>query len=148
MPFLEVTGLKETLDGLGRLERMDVARDLRDVFSHVAAEAVGEARGRAHTRMQRRAAQTLSNASTATYGAVRFGGGFPGAFGSEFGAGRNTRRVVNHFGYYTGWNQFDYWKGSGAGAGYFVWPALRDVTRDSRPMVADEVARIFEKAGA
>lgn len=148
MPFLEVTGLKEALDGLGRLERMDAARDLRDVFSRVATEAASEARGRAHTPMQRRAAQTISNASTSSYGAVRFGGGFEGAFGAEFGAARNQRRIVHHFGYYTGWNQFDYWRGSGGDAGYFFYPALRDVTRDSRPMVADEVARIFEKAGA
>lgn len=139
---IETEGIKEALSGLDRIDRLEAQRELRDAFDKIAIEVVGKGRSKASTRLERRAAQTLRPASTGTYGAVRFGGGFGGAFGAEFGGMRNQRRIVNHFGHYTGWNQFKSWSGS---EGYFLWPTIRTVTEDRAGDLGDAVARIFEK---
>lgn len=140
---LETDGLKETLAGLDRGARMDVQRDLKAEFNTLAQQVIAAATSRASTPGQAKAAATLALASTGTAAAVRFGRGFEGAFGHEFGAQRNQRRVVNHFGYFTGWNQFPNWRGSGSGAGYFLWPAIRDVAKDNTELLADSVAAIL-----
>lgn len=145
---LEVTGLKEATAGLDRVARLDVNRDLRDVFSQLTTEVISEARGRTRNRMQRRAAGTLVQSSSASGAAVKFGAGFPGSFGAEFGAGRNQVRVVNHFGYYHGWNQFDYWTGNGRDAGEFLWPAIRATIAKRRDSLAEAIAQITTKEGA
>lgn len=138
---LDTAGLKETLAGLERLERLDVGRDLKSAFDALAKEAVVEARSKASNRMERKAADTLAVASTSLGAALKFGKGFDGAFGAEYGADRNKRRVVTHFGYFIGWNQFKLWKGSGATAGYFLWPGIRVA-------VASEVGKIAESVTA
>lgn len=140
---LETEGLKETLDGLDKVARMDVTRDLKAEFATLASQVISRAHGKASTPGQRKAADTLAQASTGTAAAVRFGKGFDGAFGQEFGADRNKRRVVNHFGYFTGWNQFPAWRGSDAGAGYFLWPAIREVAKENTELLADSVAAII-----
>lgn len=153
----EIDGLKETLAGMDRLARLDVQKDLRAEFHRVAEDAISEAHRRAHTKMQKRAAGTLSafnasgkvSASSATGAALRFGGGFAGSFGAEFGAQRNLRRTVSSFGFYTGWNQFQVWRGSDAGAGYFLWPGIRSAVESNLDVLADAVARIsFDDAPA
>jgi hypothetical protein len=142
---IETTGIKEALAAMDRVDRLEAQLELKDEFNKVAVEVVNKGRSRASGRMEQAAARTLRTASTATYGAVGFGGGFGGAFGAEFGGYRNQRRVVNHFGYYTGWNQFKPWKGSGSDAGYFLWPTIRQVTADRVDDLAEAVAKIVEK---
>lgn len=138
---LDTAGLKETLAGLERAERLDVGRDLKTVFSDLAAEAVRQAKSLASTKMEHKAAGTLAVASTSQGAALKFGKGFEGAFGAEYGADRNKRRVVTHFGYFVGWNEFKIWRGSGATAGYFLWPGIRVA-------VASEVGKIAESVTA
>ena len=142
---LETTGLKEAIAGLERVERLEAQKELKDEFNKIALEVVGKGKARASTSLERRAATTLRPASTSSYAAVKFGGGFGGAFGAEYGGMRNQRRIVHHFGHYTGWNQFRPWRGDGAGTGYFLWPAIRDVTAVRTDDLAEAVARIFEK---
>lgn len=144
---LEVTGLKEATAGLDKVARLDINRDLRQTFSELADAVVDAAKGRTRNRMQRAAAATLVQSSSAAGAAVKFGAGFAGAFGAEFGAGKNQRRVVNHFGYYTGWNQFDYWTGNGSDAGEFLWPAIRATIAARRDALAEAIAQTLDKAG-
>lgn len=49
----------------------------------------------------------------------------PYAMGSEFGANPDDERVSASGRRYIGYRQFQPWRGSGEGAGYFVWPAIR-----------------------
>lgn len=145
---IETDGLKETVAGLDRLERLDVTRDLKDAFEAMAKDAASRARGNASTRMQRAAADTISTVRSSLGATLSFGAGFGGAFGAEFGGAQNQRRVVNHFGYYTGWNQFDHWKGSGLDAGYFLWPGIREAALEGRDALADALEKIFDKGGS
>ena len=141
----ETEGIREALAALDRVARLDAQKDLRDEFNKLAGEAVTAARGLASTKMEAKAAGTLAVASTATYAALKFGAGFAGAFGAEYGGQKGQHRVVAHFGGYTGWNQFRGWRGSGAGAGYFMWPGIRQATEHGAPDLAEGVARIFEQ---
>lgn len=139
---LATDGLQEALAGLERVAKLDAQRDLRTQFQTIAEQVIAQAKSLARSGGQVKAAGTLKQASTSAAAALRFGGGFEGAFGFEFGADRNQRRVVNHFGYYTGWNQFPMWRGSGATAGYFLWPAIRDVSKENTEALAESVALI------
>lgn len=142
---IDTTGLRQAIKALDRVERIEAERELKEVFTDIATNVVLRGRQNARSRIQRRAASTLSNASTSTYGAVKFGSGFGGAFGAEYGAMRNQHRIVNHFGHYTGWNQFQPWKGSGIEAGYFMWPAIRQVTEEKTADLAEAVGRVLTK---
>lgn len=141
---VETEGLRESLAGMERGARLDATRDLKAEFQRMADAALRQAKANASgSKMRQRAANTLAQGSTGTYAALRFGSGFEGAFGAEFGAGRNQRRVVSHFGYFTGWNQFDYWRGSGPSAGYFLWPAIRQAAGENTELLAEAVAAIL-----
>ena len=144
---LDTTGLKEALAGLDKVERMTAAKDLRREFQVIADAAVAAGRSNANSRMQQAAARTLVPIATSTGAGLRFGAGFGGAFGAEYGGMRNQRRVVSHFGHYTGWNQFKGWKGSDAGAGYFMWPGIREAVKANLEPLADAVSDIFSKGG-
>lgn len=139
---LETEGLRETLAGLDKVARLDVTRDLKVEFNRLAEDAMNRATGKAGTAQRRRAADTLRLASTGTYAALAFGKGFAGAFGAEFGAYQGQRRVVTFFGYFTGWNQFDRWRGSGGDAGYFLWPGIREAAKENVELLAESVAAI------
>ena len=67
--------------------------------------------------------------------------------GAEFGSGRNKLRMLpNEGGDRLGWNQFKPWRGSGQGAGYFLYPAIRDTTPEIVDMYGDAVEQIARKA--
>lgn len=146
--LLETVGLKEALAGMERVERLDVQRDLKSVFNDLASTAVTNAKAGASTKMERRAASTLAVASTSLGAALKFGKGFEGAFGAEYGADKNKRRVVTHFGYYQGWNQFKSWRGSGSTAGYFMWPGIRAAIESDIGKVAESVTALVERPAA
>ena len=91
---VETDGLREALAGMDRLSRLDATRDLKAEFQRLAADAIAQAKANASgNKMRAKAASTLALASTGTYAALRFGAGFEGAFGAEYGAGRNQRRA-------------------------------------------------------
>jgi hypothetical protein len=60
----------------------------------------------------------------------------PTIFGAEFGGGaRKTTR------------QFQPWRGSGGGAGYFVYPTIRGSASDVSEQVEDAVNDLIRSAG-
>ena len=91
----------------------------------------------------RRAVGTMKQASTSTGAALRFGGGFAGAFGNEYGAHQNIPRQGAR-GTYLGYNQFPSWKGSGETAGYAMWPGIRKAADEGVEALADAVTKILE----
>ena len=85
----------------------------------------------------------MKQASSATGAALRFGAGFRGAFGHEYGAHQNTLRQSAR-GSYLGFNQFPSWRGSGETAGYFMWPGIRKAADEGVESLADAVTKILE----
>lgn len=141
---LDTTGLKETIAGLEKGERLDVGKDLKAEFEAIVNDAMARARGNASTRGQRRAAATMKQASSAAGAALRFGAGFRGAFGHEYGAHQNVLRNDGSGSYY-GYRQFLPWKGSGQDAGYFMWPGIRKASEEGVEALADAVTKILTK---
>ena len=126
---VEYDGFDEARRALKRLEDVERTRQYKVANREIANDVViPAARANASTKMERRAASTLAATGD---GAVRLGKGFPGALGAEFGADRNQRRLGRPHGKtvpVTGWQQFKPWRGSDNGAGYFLWPAIREQT--------------------
>lgn len=133
--------MRRTLKAMGDAEGTNEVKAAGKKAAEIVAPA---AKGRASSKLEQRAALTLKPAAVATGGGLRFGGGFAAAMGAEFGASqgvlRNTRR-----GTWTGWNQFQPWRGSGDGAGYFLWPAIRDKTPEIKDAYMDAVQALFER---
>lgn len=140
--MIRVQGLRQIRRRLELLADPDKTAEFSEAGRAVAQLIVAKAQARAGGMGPReaRAAATLEPASFAA-GAGVLCGGAPGAFGSEFGADRNQRRAGRPGGEPAGvhgWNQFRPWKGSGPGAGYFLWPTIRSET--------DEVLDIYGQA--
>lgn len=127
---VQFDGFDEARRRLKKLDDVEKTREYKTANWQIANDVVlPAAKANASTRMERRAAGTLVAVRTAAGGSVRLGGGFAGALGAEFGADRNQRRLGRPRGTVapvTGWNQFKPWRGSDRGAGYFLWPAIRE----------------------
>lgn len=128
---IKVVGLRETLTALKAIDESMV--DIIQVANKKAAELVAEkAQAKAATlgRMQAAAAATLKPASLSKMATLRLGNKrVPFALGAEFGAYRNQPRASRRGGRFVstlGWNQFEKWRGSDTGAGYFLWPSIRE----------------------
>ncbi|EFC86467.1 hypothetical protein [Parafrankia sp. EUN1f] len=73
-----------------------------------------------------RAASTLKAGKSASDAYVNFGTKRkPYALGSEFGSKRDHPRELESGRTMRGWNQFRSWRGNKEGAGYFLWPTIR-----------------------
>ena len=140
-PEIQVAGLKELRRDIRKLGTPDQMKELKAANAAVASLVVNAAQSRASTRSEQRAAATLKVANS-VYAGVRLGG-IPGALGAEFGALRNQDRRGPSGRTFKGYNQFQAWRGSGAGAGYFMWPAIRDKTPEVLDLYADELVRRF-----
>lgn len=142
---VRIEGLKEAREALKRMEDPERTRAYKAATAEIAESIViPKARANADTRMQRRAAGTLEAVKSELGAAVRLGKGFAGSFGAEFGADRNQRRVGRPRGTVApvqGWNQFQPWRGSDTGAGYFLWPAIREQT----PKIINRYAEMFDE---
>jgi hypothetical protein len=127
---IQFDGFDEARRRLKQIGDVERTREYKLASAEIVSEVViPAAQANASTRMERRAAQTLVAVKSDSGGAVRLGGKFPGALGAEFGADRNQRRLGRPHGTVapvTGWNQFKPWRGSDSGAGYFLWPAIRE----------------------
>ncbi len=141
----------EGLDALRReLRRLDAGSEwtdeLKDVNKDVADVVVTAARRRAFTPLQRKAAQSLRASRQAKRAQITGGGArFPFFGGAEFGAGQDR---IRHAGGRTfrGYNQFDPWTGSDAGAGYFLYPAIRASRQQLVDMYGDAIEDITRRA--
>lgn len=137
---------RRSLKKLGDIER---TREYKLANAEIARTVViPAATANAATRMERRAASTLVAVASDSGGAVRLGKGFPAALGAEFGSDRNQRRRGRPGGKVTtvtGWNQFKPWRGSDAGAGYFLWPAIREQTDEIVNRYDELFRKLFEE---
>jgi hypothetical protein len=139
--------------GLAELQR-DLRRasdklpgELADANQEVARYVVVRATMRARRLgpMEARAATTLAAARMQRVGAVRFGGAkVPFAMGAEFGAAQNVLRNTARGGV-RGWNQFRPWRGSSSGAGYFLYPTIREDRRQIVDLYEKVLDRLFTR---
>ncbi len=110
---VEVQGLDDFRRELRRLGS-DLPRELADANFQVASLVTQRAKARASgaSRGARKSAESLSAARTQATAKVRMGGSrYPFAAGFEFGSIR--------------YPQFPAWRGSGEGAGYWLYPTIR-----------------------
>jgi hypothetical protein len=138
---LKVAGLTELRK---ELKKLDLVDDLKDANLDVAQVVVTAAQAKAAGQgpMQRTAAATLKPSRQAARAAVTGGSNsLPFFAGAEFGAGQDVPRNTAR-GTVMGWNQFDVWRGSGDGAGYFLYPAIRDKTDEIVEMYGDAIEKI------
>jgi hypothetical protein len=144
---IQFSGLPEIRDAIKRLGNVADTAEFKAAGYNVASKVVipaARARATSVGRMQVRAAKTLAPVKTPAGGAVRFGAGFRGAMGAEFGADRNQRRNTRD-GLQLGWNQFKPWRGSGENAGYFLWPAIRANAEQIIEAFANELDPLLER---
>lgn len=148
MGGVRVRGLNELRRELAKLDNAGLIDELKDTNFEVAESIIGPARSRAAGvgAMEARAAATLKASRAAAKARLLFGGGAaPFAGGAEFGANRNVPRGTSR-GSVLGWNQFNPWRGSGGGAGYFLYPTIRDRTPDIVEMYGDAIEQITARA--
>lgn len=149
---VRVKGLDELRRELNKLDDAGLTKELKDVNYDVAKSIIGPAQARAASvgRMEARAAATLKASKAAKAARVNFGGAkAPFAAGAEFGAGQNIRRsggarVLRNG--ILGWNQFNPWRGNDGGAGYFLYPTIRDRIDDIVEQYGEGIERITAKA--
>lgn len=146
---VQFDGFDEFRKRLKAMDDVEKTREYKVASWAIADEVViPAAQANASTRMERRAAQTLVAVKTASGGAVRLGGKFPGALGAEFGADRNQRRLGRPRGTVapvTGWQQFKPWRGSDSDAGYFLWPAIREQSDEIVNRYGELFRKLFEE---
>jgi hypothetical protein len=145
---VRVEGLDELRRELRKLDDAGLSDRLKDANYRVADVVVRRAQQRASAlgRMQTKAAGTLRPARQAARAVVTLGrASVPFALGAEFGAGRGIRDPGRNRGR-LGLNQFSPWRGSGRGAGYFLWPGIRDSKNEIESTYYDEIDRITSDA--
>lgn len=113
---VRVEGLTELRLGLKAIGDGWPAK-LGQLNKRVAQIVVDDARSKADTPQQRKAAESLKATAATTGATVTLGSGSPFALGAEFGALR--------------YRQFPPWRGNqwnpaAGGVGYFLHPAIRD----------------------
>lgn len=113
---VNVKGLSEirkALKEVGPENAKEMVKVGRDVAKDVATKARGKAQSLGGVAAK--SATSVRPSAGATSAGVGFGGNSaPWAPGAEFGGGRRPTT-----------RQFEPWRGSGEGAGYFVYPTIR-----------------------
>jgi hypothetical protein len=135
---IDVEGLAQFRAALRRVDA-DFARQVK--VANVDAAEMVVARARANAAAQggvaAKAARSLRAAQTAAAAKVRLGSAAdPYALGAEFGGGSRPQT-----------RQFKPWRGSGGGAGYFLYPAIRASRSQIVGLYAAALARIAREAG-
>jgi hypothetical protein len=142
-----VRGLDDFRRSLKALAEPELVDRLKDLNFRVAQHVISAAQAKASTPMLRKAMASLSPSRQAARAQVVGGGNkFPGFGGAEFGAQRNQRRTGPSGRTFTGLNQFEPWRGNGAGAGYALYPAIRSEMDEIVDMFGDEMERISRDA--
>lgn len=145
---VRVDGLDDLRRELRRLDDAGLSDRLKDANYRVSEIVVRRAQARAAAlgRMQQKAADTLRPARQAARAVVTLGrASVPFALGAEFGAWQGIRQPGRNRGR-VGLNQFDPWRGRSTGAGYFLWPGIRDSADDIRDAYLEELDRITSDA--
>lgn len=112
---VQVEGLAELNRALRALGGREFQAEIRDAGKEIATDVAADARGIASGLggVAAKAAPTVSASAGFTSAGVTLGGQ-PWSMGAEFGGGARPTT-----------QQFKPWKGSGSGAGYFVYESIR-----------------------
>jgi len=150
---VKVDGLKDFSRELKALGDKDLSAEFTRANVAAADLIVERARVRAagQGRQAKAAARTLRAVKSKVRAEVVVGGvKAPWVFGSEFGAQQNKPRRRTS-GSYRGFNQFKPWRGSGANAGYWLYPTIRasadDIVDQYVPDVDELMSKAFPTAG-
>jgi hypothetical protein len=148
---VKVAGLGELRKELKRLDEPTILDELKDANFEVAELVRREALDRASSRMEIRAAESLKSARQAQRAQLTGGGAKTPFFGgAEFGSDRGKSRIIagktmqSHN--RVGWRQFQEWRGNQSDAGYFLYPAIRDLTEPIVNIYGDWLEQITKKA--
>ena len=153
-----VQGLDQFRKELVRIAK-DGGPDGRDLLKEanykVASFVIQHARIRAGQigQMQSAAAQSMKPSRSLNRAMIQAGGTVEFFYGAEFGAKSNILRRERKpagwagAGRWRGYNQFDPWKKPGGGnGGYFLFPTMRDKTREIVEMYGDELDKVSQAA--
>lgn len=130
---IRVEGLKEVRRDLKEAGDFEGSAALKAALAEAADHVVATARSRASTRQERAMASRLKASRSAASSAVTLGGK-PYDLGTEFGAKR--------------WPQFRDWRGNDLGAGYLLFPTIRDQEERILEPVAGALQKVLEGKGA
>jgi hypothetical protein len=135
--------LRRELRKLDEAESPQWSRALRDANIEVAQLVVDKAKPRmaALSAMGVKAASTLRASRSEVAARLMLGShAVPYAQGVEFGADRNVPRQLRNR-TIVGWRQFQPWRGSGRGAGYALYPTIRD----NEPKIVDTYGDMIDQ---
>lgn len=125
---VRVQGLNEVNRALRELGGRELQKELKATGLEVAEDVADDATSKALALggVAAKTAPSIKASARFTGAGVSIGGAaYPFAGGAEFGAGQDKIRRRKS-GTYVGYRQFEPWRGNGSGAGYFVYPAIRD----------------------
>lgn len=135
---VEVSGLRELNKALKELGPQ-FPKEMRKTNKAVAEDVASEARSRALSLggVAAKAAPSVKASAGATSGGVAVGSNSaPWALGAEFGGGR--RKTTQ---------QFKPWRGSGASAGYFVYPTIRENADEIVEAYSEGMDELLKRVG-
>lgn len=145
---VRIDGLADFRKELKALADDDLADEFKQANFEIADEVVQHARYNAATvsRMAFEASEGLRAARSGFQAEIRFPNKRGFEHGAEFGATRGKRRVTSGGRSVVGWNQFKPWRGNKADAGYFLFPALRDISDDAVKKYNDHLGYVLRQA--
>lgn len=136
---VEVDGLKQLLRDARKVEN-DLPKVMRQSLLPISQSVLSQARQRGQSLggVQRHAVRRgLRGGATQNSAWIKLAASSePTILGAEFGGGR--RRTTQ---------QFPPWRGSGGGAGYFVFPTIRRMSGDVTDRLEDAVVDLLRRAG-
>jgi hypothetical protein len=136
---IQVDGLKQMLRDVRKIER-ELPKEMRQHLMPISQRVMSQATQRAQSLggVQRHAVRRglRAGATQNTAWIKLLGTKEPTIFGAEFGGGRRSTT-----------RQFPPWRGSGGGAGYFVYPTIRGMSGDISNDLEDGVKALLRSAG-
>lgn len=138
---IRVQGLREFNRELKQIDAK-FPKAVRLVNKAIADDVASDARSKAQSQggVAAKTAPSIRALAQQSRAQVAIGGTrYPFAFGAEFGAAHNVERNTRR-GSVLGWNQFQAWRGNDAGAGYFLFPTIREMRRSE---VMDRYQRLL-----
>ena len=134
-PGVKVVGLDDFRRELKKLEE-DLTPELKTVNFQLAVQVQTWAQTKAAAvspQAAKAAREALKASKTAARAQVILGSNkTPWALGAEFGAAR--------------WKQFPAWRGNSKGAGYFLWPSIREHREEIMDLYMAALDKLAAKA--
>lgn len=134
-PEVRIEGLRELNNALRILGGNELAKELHGIHKEIAGDVVARAQRLYRGAYEQRTGKTAGRIralATRTSASVAIGGRrAPHMLGQEFGSHQ--------------FHQFRTWRGSGADAGYFLYPAIRAEAPEIPERYGDVIERRFER---